>query len=66
LAASITSRALDLAQLPARHGETSRGDNSGVIDEAFSRLLVALLFANVERPLAMSSRLDEVARKITH
>ena len=51
------ARALDLAQLPHRHGEDGHYDGARVVGEAFARLLFALGVARGERPLAMGPRL---------
>ena len=58
------ARALDLAQLPGRHSETSGRHGASVLAVAFSRLLVMLGVRDGKRPLAMGPRLDKIAMKV--
>ena len=47
------ARALEFAQLPSRHSETSGRHGASVLAVAFSRLLVMLGVRGGKRPLAM-------------
>ena len=63
-AVSISSRAVDLAQLPVRQGKNRRRQGPGVFAVALSRLLFVLRVTGVERPFAMGPRLGEIADKV--
>src|SRR4029077_12112007 len=58
------SRAIDLAQLPRRQSKTGHRQGPGVVAEAFAGLPVAPRVADLERALAMGTRLEEIAGKV--
>ena len=58
------ARALDLSQLPSRQSEARGRHGASVLAVAFTRLLFMLGVRDGKRPLAMGSRLDEIAVKI--
>jgi hypothetical protein len=59
------ARAVDLAQLPGRDGQTRHDQRAGVLAETLPRLLFMSGGAGFKRPLAMGSGVQKITGKVT-